>query len=48
MASLLQKPLRGFLIVPEILRGCLLLDAVEFGTFRSYIKETSRAVRRVC
>ena len=44
-AAILQKFLRGFLIVPEVRRGSLLLDLTQFFPARRDIKETSRSDR---
>src|SRR2546422_11193491 len=47
-ASLLQQFLRLFLIVPEILSGCLVFNTLQLLTAGRHIKETSRAVPRAC
>jgi len=41
-APILQKFLRGLLVVPEVRRGSLLLDLIQFFPARRDIKETSR------
>jgi hypothetical protein len=47
-ASSGEQFLRRVLIAPEILRGGLSFNAFKLSAFGSYIKETSRVVRRAC
>jgi hypothetical protein len=47
-AALLQDLLRGLLIVPEVGLRRLRFELRKLFALRSYIKETSRAVRRAC